>query len=228
MRFSRNRRNTFSTPTIASSTSSPMATAIPPRVIVLIDSPIKSNTMNVVSSDSGIAVSVMIVVRKFRRNNARIITTRIAPSRNAATTFSLAFSIKCDWRKRSALTIVPAGRPGRSLSSVSSISEVSLRVSACGCLEIAMMTAGLPFIDPSPRLMGEPASMTRATSLTRMGTVDPSLVRATTSAFSMSAIDRTRPRLRTTSSRFSSAMKPPPEFSLASRTAASSSCNVKS
>ena len=36
-RFSRSRRNTFSTSTMASSTSSPMATASPPSVIVLID-----------------------------------------------------------------------------------------------------------------------------------------------------------------------------------------------
>jgi hypothetical protein len=38
-RFSRRRRNTFSTPTTASSTSSPMAIASPPSVIVLMVSP---------------------------------------------------------------------------------------------------------------------------------------------------------------------------------------------
>ena len=71
----------FSTSTIASSTSSPMATASPPSVIVLIDMPNHLKTSPVITIDSGIAVSVMNVVRKFSRKRNRMITTRMPPSR---------------------------------------------------------------------------------------------------------------------------------------------------
>ena len=57
----------FSTSTIASSTNSPKATASPPRVITLIESSIRQKTIAVTMIESGIAVSVMSVVRKFIR-----------------------------------------------------------------------------------------------------------------------------------------------------------------
>ncbi len=44
-----------------------MATARPPRVIVLIDMPNHLKTRPAVTIESGIAVSVMNVVRKFSR-----------------------------------------------------------------------------------------------------------------------------------------------------------------
>ena len=93
-RFSRRRRKVFSTPTIPLSTISPMATASPPNVIVLIERPKAPNTNAVMIIDSGIAVSVMNVVRKLTRNKNRTITTRMLPSRSAPTTFSIAMSIK--------------------------------------------------------------------------------------------------------------------------------------
>ena len=49
----------FSTSTTASSTTTPMAMASPPKVMVLIDSPMNWNTMTVVSTDSGMASSEM-------------------------------------------------------------------------------------------------------------------------------------------------------------------------
>ena len=45
-----------------------MATAKPPSVIVLIDMPNNEKMTAVITSDSGIAVSVMNVVRRFHRN----------------------------------------------------------------------------------------------------------------------------------------------------------------
>ena len=50
-----------------------MATARPPSVIVLIDMPNHLNTRPVTTIESGIAVSVMNVVRKFNRNRNRMI-----------------------------------------------------------------------------------------------------------------------------------------------------------
>ena len=83
----------FSTSTIASSTSSPIATARPPRVIVFTLSPNTAKTTAVITIESGIAVRVMNVVRRFIRNRNRMTRTRIAPSRSASTTFSIARSM---------------------------------------------------------------------------------------------------------------------------------------
>ena len=87
------RRRMFSTSTMASSTSSPMATASPPSVIVFIDKPNQWNTSPVIKMESGMAVSVMKVVRKFIRKRNRMMTTRIPPSLRASMTFSIARSM---------------------------------------------------------------------------------------------------------------------------------------
>src|SRR5437763_1805086 len=50
---SRSRRLMFSMPMIASSTSTPRATAKPPKVIVFSDSPIRCSTATAASRDSG-------------------------------------------------------------------------------------------------------------------------------------------------------------------------------
>ncbi len=83
----------FSTSTMASSTSSPMATARPPRVIVLIDNPKPAKIIAVITSDSGIAVSVINVVRKFIRKINKSTTTNTPPSARASITLSIARSI---------------------------------------------------------------------------------------------------------------------------------------
>ena len=57
--------------TIESSTSSPIATASPPSVIVLIETPNALKIRKVMMNESGIAVSVIAVVRKFKRNKKR-------------------------------------------------------------------------------------------------------------------------------------------------------------
>jgi hypothetical protein len=62
--FSRSRRKIFSTSMIASSTTSPMAIANPPSVMVFRLMPNLSISTIAVSSDSGMAVSEMNAVRK--------------------------------------------------------------------------------------------------------------------------------------------------------------------
>ena len=79
-RFWRRCLNTFSTSTMASSTSEPMAIAIPPILIVLIVNPINFNVNIDTSSDNGIVTSEISVVRTFiRKKNSTIMTNR-APS----------------------------------------------------------------------------------------------------------------------------------------------------
>ena len=79
----------FSTSTIASSTSSPIATASPPSVIVLIDIPSHVKTSPVITIERGMAVSVMKVVRKFSRKRKSTMTTSTPPSRRASTTLRM-------------------------------------------------------------------------------------------------------------------------------------------
>ena len=137
--FSRNRRNTFSTSTIASSTTIPMATASPPRVMefTLMSKP--KNTSIVMPKDIGMAVSVMRVVRKFSRNRNRMIVTMIAPSRIASTRLPMAWSMKsfC-WNSKVVST--PFGRVVSNSASALFICSVSFRVSNPGALVMDMIT----------------------------------------------------------------------------------------
>jgi hypothetical protein len=101
-RHSRSRRSTFSTPTTASSTSSPMAMASPPRVMVLTESPIQWNTSAVTSRATGSAVSEMKVVRRLSRNSSNTTATMIAASRSASRTLPTDAWMKSACRNRTA------------------------------------------------------------------------------------------------------------------------------
>ena len=98
--FCRSLRKIFSTSTIASSTSSPIATAMPPSVMTLIDrlcpdtTPNSRNTRAVIASESGIASSVMNVVRRLRRKRKSTITTNAAPIASDSLTLWMPRSIK--------------------------------------------------------------------------------------------------------------------------------------
>ena len=65
---------------MASSTSSPMAIASPPRLMLLIVRPKRSIAMTAATSDSGNASSVMTAARTFIRNTTTTRMTRTAPS----------------------------------------------------------------------------------------------------------------------------------------------------
>ena len=75
--FCLSRLKTFSTLTIASSTSWPMAMARPPSVIVLMPIPNQLMTRTVATSESGMAVRLMNVVPKFQRNRNPSATMRV-------------------------------------------------------------------------------------------------------------------------------------------------------
>ncbi len=63
-RFPRRRRKMFSTSMTASSTTSPIAIASPPSVIVLSVAPIRFSTTTAISNERGIAVSEMNALRR--------------------------------------------------------------------------------------------------------------------------------------------------------------------
>ena len=61
-------RSTFSTTTMASSTTRPMASTMPSRLSMLSEKPSISITASVATSDTGIAMVGMMVVRQLCRN----------------------------------------------------------------------------------------------------------------------------------------------------------------
>ena len=93
-RFSCRRRQTFSTSTMASSTSDPMAMAMPPSDMVLMVRPIQWSTSREMTSDRGRVTSEMIVVRTFARKRKRTMTTKRLPSTRDFLTFPMELSMK--------------------------------------------------------------------------------------------------------------------------------------
>ncbi len=89
---SASRRWMFSTTTTASSITRPMATAIPPIDIRLIDSPNSHMTKNVETTVSGRVQAATAVSRQSRRNRSRTTTARAAPMRMASRTLAIALS----------------------------------------------------------------------------------------------------------------------------------------
>ena len=157
--------------TMESSTRSPMATAIPPSVIVLIEIPNQRKISTVSRIEIGMAVSELMLVRKFHMKMNSTTTTQIAPSRMASTTFSTAASMKSACLKIRCSMTIPSGKSSCSSPSTVPICRSSFRVSALGCFWTARMTADPPSILspsrtntlPSPRLTGPP-NRTSATS----------------------------------------------------------------
>ena len=79
-------RSTFSTTTIASSTTMPIDNTKPNRDSVLREKPIKCMMANVPTSETGTASSGMSEARQLRRNTTTTITTsRIASNRVVTT-----------------------------------------------------------------------------------------------------------------------------------------------
>ena len=159
---------TFSTSIIASSTSEPMAMAIPPRLMVLIFRLSRCRAITAESKETGIAIREIMVVRKLMRNKRRMITTSTAPSSKTFCTLLMAVSIKSAWRKIVVSTTTSGGNEPLRALIFSSMLRLSLMVLALGCLEIESITAGVASWEPCPIFTAEPMT-TCATSLTLTG-----------------------------------------------------------
>ncbi len=79
-------RSTFSTTTMASSTSRPMASTIANIVSMLIEKPSAASTPNVPSSTTGTAIVGISVARRFCRNRYMTRNTRTIASSSVLTT----------------------------------------------------------------------------------------------------------------------------------------------
>ena len=167
-RFCLSRLYTFSTSTMASSTSEPMAMAMPPRLMVLTVYPIRWSMSTAMMMLMGRAVTEMRVVRRFIRKKNSTTITNSAPSSSASCRLDIDVSMKSLWRKMSVDTCTSAGRV-RAMSAISrSMASVSDRVPAPCCLVTVMSTAGWPLTDAVPRRGRAPPTLTSATSATVM------------------------------------------------------------
>ena len=131
--FSRSRRTTFSTSITASSTSAPMAMAMPPSVIVLMVAPNALSVSTAATSESGMAVMVMSVARPLARNTSTTTMTSSTPSPNAVKTFLTATSMKFACRKMSVWSFMPGGSLVWMSASTASSCLVRASVFAPGC-----------------------------------------------------------------------------------------------
>ena len=168
-RFSRKRLYTFSTSTIASSTSEPMAIANPPRLIVLIVSPKPYITNTAINIAKGIAVNEITVVRKFIKKKKSTTTTNTAPSSKALRILPIELSMKRDCRKISVDTLTSPGSVRCKSRIDSSTRSVSSSVFVFGCFVTVTNTAGFPRSDANPSFGAFAPTCTRATSAKVMG-----------------------------------------------------------
>ncbi len=133
----------FSMATVASSTRMPTASARPPSVMMLMVSPSQDSMMIEASTDSGIEI-VMISVLRHEPRNSRIIrpvsAAAITPSR---TTPSTAARTKVDWSP-SSFTLRSLGRPAWMPGSSSWIWSMMLSVDALPVLSTLISTARWP------------------------------------------------------------------------------------
>ena len=140
---------------------------------------------------SGIAMSVMKVVRRLIRKSSSTTVTITAPSTMAFFRLPTALSMKSRWRN-STVASTPSGSEGWSPAMAASIFSVRPMVSKPGDFTTLMITPGLPFTAASPRIGSVPHS-TFATSETAMGRPPETLmmVRAISSSSTVMARLRT-------------------------------------
>ncbi len=88
-------RSTFSTTTIESSTTMPIASTSPNSESVLIEKPNASMIANVPTIDTGTAISGMIEARHVCRNRTTTITTKRTASNSVFTTSRIDSRTNC-------------------------------------------------------------------------------------------------------------------------------------
>ncbi len=136
-------RSTFSTTTIASSTSKPMASTIPNMVRVLMVKPNAARMPNVPSNTTGTVMVVMTVARKFCRNRYITRNTSTIASIRVCTT-PLIDSLTTGVVSYGYTTFMPGGKNGSSDETVARIAlAVSSALAPVASL-IARPDAGLP------------------------------------------------------------------------------------
>ena len=133
----------FSIITVASSTRMPTASASPPRVMTLMDSPIQCRQMMEDRMDSGIDVAMMVVARQDPRNSS---TTR--PVSADASTISCSTSLMESFTKVEASLRIFTPTPGGTILRMRGIAflipSTTAKVEASPLFITTIITACLP------------------------------------------------------------------------------------
>ena len=137
------RRSTFSTTTMASSTSRPIASTMANMVSMLIEKPSASRIASVPSKTTGMAMVGIRVARKFCRNRKITRNTRTKASSRILTTSVMDARTKGVVSK-GIVTRSPGGKLGFICSISSATPSAVDRALALVASEIAMPEAGLP------------------------------------------------------------------------------------
>lgn len=165
LEFSFSRLYTFSTSMIASSTSAPIAIAIPPRLIVLIVRPNHFKVRIAIISEIGIAIIEIAVARQFIRKTNRIIITNNEPSIRVLLILLMEASIKSACLNMFVLIFTSSGNHFLRSRMVLSIFSVSSIVFVDGCFITVITIAGLPFTEASPIFVDEPILISETSSI---------------------------------------------------------------
>ena len=91
---------------MASSTTTPMAMANPPSVMVLMDTPRQSSTITAASSESGMEMNEMNAVRRSSRKRNSTTPTSTPPSSSEWSTLRSEVSMKLAGRNRRASRVI--------------------------------------------------------------------------------------------------------------------------
>ena len=173
-------RAVFSSTTIASSTTKPVATVIAIRLRLLSEKPSRYITPNVPSSETIVATAGITVARTLRRKTLTTTTTRTIEIRSV-------ISISCSEARielvlsEATSSAICGGSCARSSGSSARTPSTVLMTLAPGWRVIRTITAGLPLKRPSVRVFSTP-SLTSATSSRR--TAEPLRHATTIGAYS--------------------------------------------
>ena len=129
-------RCTFSTVTMALSTSKPMDSESPPSVITLKPLPVACRTMIAKAIESGIDTTAMSTLRQLPTKSRIMRETRTAAMIASRTTLDTAARTKTDWSK-SRRTLRPGGATARIRGMIALTASTTASVEASAFLRIA-------------------------------------------------------------------------------------------
>ena len=133
----------FSMTTMASSTTSPVASVMPKSVSVLIEKPSSLTNPNVPMSDTGIVIAGISVVRQFCRNRNMTSTTSAMASASVVTTSRIDSATTVVVSKATSI-LSPGGKRSDNLLISASTSRYTCSAFAVGSCRTPKATASRP------------------------------------------------------------------------------------
>ena len=134
----------FSTSTVASSTSMPIASAKPPSVMMLTELSVRNSATIPTRIESGIEMATTSVLRQLPRNTRTISETRRVAMTASRTTLAIAARTNTDWSKPT-FSWSPGGACAMTPGSRPRTASTTVVVDASECLRMARNVERWPF-----------------------------------------------------------------------------------